>query len=202
MLHRMDEAQIYTMEGVSAGLIMIFTMSLVLSSTMIFTSGDSHISDMRIQQEVCDILRIMDTPVHLTSSLQPDQSYLEGVVATTDTPATFNATFRQYFSNPKVVAKPTLISGNAVQIDATVWYDNSTVGIPTYGAWYVGSYNLTPRLYLPGLLTQEPGVRVSHWTLFNDATGSSKPANLASSIRPLVNSGSQAMLVEVYLWKA
>ena len=70
------EAQLYTMEGIAAGLIMLLTTYLVLGSTVVYTPGDTHITDMQLEQVGSDILRVMDTPLNLTNSLQPGQSSL------------------------------------------------------------------------------------------------------------------------------
>jgi hypothetical protein len=57
-----DEGQLYTLEGLSAALIMIVTMYLVLGTTSIYTPGDTHITDMQLEQIGSDVLEIMDTP--------------------------------------------------------------------------------------------------------------------------------------------
>jgi len=191
MVRLRDDAALYTMEGIAGGLIMLLTIYLVLGTTMVFTTGDSHISDMRFKQEASDILRVIDTPKDLTGSLQPNQSDLERIVSTTDIPREFSNSFRAHLSNSSVAAKTTLISGNAIQIDVNVSYVTST-GL-------VIGYNLTPRSYPPGLLNQVPGVMVTHWVYYNGGTGgTSKPPNTPSSMQ----SGPQPLLVEVYLWKA
>ena len=66
-----EGAQLYTMEGIAAGLIMLLTTYLVLGSTSVYTPGDTHITDMQLEQVGSDILRVMDTPRELTGSLQP-----------------------------------------------------------------------------------------------------------------------------------
>ena len=44
------EGQLYTMEGIAAAMIMIFTIYLVMSTTTLYTPGDSHINDMQLEQ--------------------------------------------------------------------------------------------------------------------------------------------------------
>ena len=46
-----DDGQLYTMEGVAAGMIMLFTAYLVLGATSVYTPGDSHISDMQLNRQ-------------------------------------------------------------------------------------------------------------------------------------------------------
>ncbi len=57
-----DRGQIYTIEGVTAGIIMIVTAYLVLSTTTIFTPGDVHITDMQLEQTGNDALAMLDSP--------------------------------------------------------------------------------------------------------------------------------------------
>ena len=42
------EGQLYTMEGVAAAILMVFTMYLVMSTATTYTPGDAHISDMQL----------------------------------------------------------------------------------------------------------------------------------------------------------
>jgi len=57
-----DRGQLYTMEGVAAGLVMLLTAYLILSTTSIYTPGDTHIPDMQLEQLGSDVLAMMDTP--------------------------------------------------------------------------------------------------------------------------------------------
>ena len=43
------DGQLYTIEGISAGLIMIMTAYLVVNATSVYTAGDTHISDMQLE---------------------------------------------------------------------------------------------------------------------------------------------------------
>ena len=54
--------QLYTIEGIAAGLIMIMTAYMVVNATSVYTAGDTHISDMQLEQLGSDALNIMDTP--------------------------------------------------------------------------------------------------------------------------------------------
>ena len=42
-----DHGQLYTIEGITAGIIMLVTAYLVLVATAVFTPGDVHITDMQ-----------------------------------------------------------------------------------------------------------------------------------------------------------
>ncbi len=57
-----DAGQLYTMEGVAAGVIMLLTAYIVISTTSIYTPGDTHIPDMQLEQLGSDVLAMMDTP--------------------------------------------------------------------------------------------------------------------------------------------
>jgi hypothetical protein len=57
-----DRGQLYTMEGVAAGIIMLLTAYIVISTTSIYTPGDTHIPDMQLEQLGSDVLAMMDTP--------------------------------------------------------------------------------------------------------------------------------------------
>ncbi|WP_292405060.1 MULTISPECIES: DUF7288 family protein [unclassified Methanoculleus] len=57
-----DAGQLYTMEGVAAGLIMLLTAYIVVSTTSVYTAGDTHIPDMQLEQLGSDVLAMMDTP--------------------------------------------------------------------------------------------------------------------------------------------
>ena len=57
-----DSGQLYTMEGVAAGIIMLLTVYIVISTTSIYTPGDTHIPDMQLEQLGSDVLAMMDTP--------------------------------------------------------------------------------------------------------------------------------------------
>jgi len=45
-----ENGVLYTIEGVAAGVLMITTAYLVVSTTVMFTPGDSHIIDMQLEQ--------------------------------------------------------------------------------------------------------------------------------------------------------
>jgi len=62
-----DGGQLFTIEGIAAGLLMILTAYLVVSATSVYTAGDTHISDMQLEQIGSDTLKIMDTPENRTT---------------------------------------------------------------------------------------------------------------------------------------
>ena len=58
-----DSAQLYTIEGFAAALIIVITAFLVLNATSVYTAGDTHINDMQLEALGTDALKMMDTPV-------------------------------------------------------------------------------------------------------------------------------------------
>lgn len=57
-----ERGQLYTMEGIAAGVIMLLTAYIVVSTTSVYTPGDTHIPDMQLEQLGSDVLAMMDTP--------------------------------------------------------------------------------------------------------------------------------------------
>ena len=41
------DGQLYTIEGIAAGLMLLMTAYIVVNSTSVYTPGDTHISDMQ-----------------------------------------------------------------------------------------------------------------------------------------------------------
>ncbi|MDD1667770.1 MAG: hypothetical protein LUO96_04810, partial [Methanomicrobiales archaeon] len=95
-----DGAQLYTMEGIAAGLIMLVTAYLVLGATSVYTPGDTHITDMQLEQVGSDILRVMDTPLAMNNSLvdyQSNLTQLQIFVNTSDQDPDLNQRFTNTF---------------------------------------------------------------------------------------------------------
>jgi hypothetical protein len=181
-----EGAQLYTMEGIAAGLIMLLTTYLVLGSTSVYTPGDTHLTDMQLEQVGSDILKIMDTPRSLTNS-----SDLEVMVNTTDQQG-FNTSFlNTYLNNPNITAKATSFGSTRIQIKATVWFRNQSS---------LQSYQLyAPSGNLGNFSAREPGVRVTRLVHL-----SNKSAELQAIDPTAWNSmraGPQEVLVEVLMWQ-
>ncbi|MDV4341712.1 hypothetical protein HL657_00680 [Methanoculleus sp. YWC-01] len=86
-----DSGQLYTMEGVAAGVIMLLTAYIVISTTSIYTPGDTHIPDMQLEQLGSDVLAMMDTP----NSKEDGESELEWFIANNKSDD-FGTTFLNY----------------------------------------------------------------------------------------------------------
>jgi hypothetical protein len=187
-----DGAQLYTMEGIAAGLIMLLTTYLVLGSTSVYTPGDTHLTDMQLEQVGSDILKIMDIPVNLTSSLAQNRSDLRVLLDASDAGAglrfrdSFNNT---YLNNPHIVTNATSFGSARIQIRATVWYRNRTTSA-------VQSYTL----YDPGDTgnpsAEGPGVRVTRLVHLD-----ARPSGVDPATRDAMRAGPQEVLVEVLMWQ-
>jgi len=143
-----DHGQLYTIEGIAAGVIMLFSVYLVLGATSVYTPGDSHISDMQLEQTGTDALRMMNTPVNGSA-----ESKLQQIVENSDG-QTFNTTFLDYVNN-----KTGTIADN-LHYEATITYRNLSDTSPN-ATW---SYPLVANRNLTGV---EHPVRVTEWVLLN-----------------------------------
>ncbi|HTY51583.1 MAG TPA: hypothetical protein VMB35_00135 [Methanomicrobiales archaeon] len=189
--------QLYTMEGIAAGLIMLITAYLVLGSTSVYTPGDTHLTDMQLEQVGSDILRVMNTPMTLNNSqadYRSNRTDLELIVNTSDSERQFTNIFlNQYLYNSKVLAKETMTGNIGIQINATVWYRR-----------YDGSlfnYTLATSPSTLGTYTgREPGVRVTRW-VHTDYRPHQPASLMASEWSTRMRSEPQELLVEVVMWK-
>jgi len=166
-----DRGQLFTIEGIAAGMIMLFTTYLVVSGTTVYTSGDSHISNMQLEQIGSDALRMMNTPVNGTT-----ESQLSEIIENNDT-QTFNTTFLNYVDNK------TGLTQDNLHYEAFVTYRNLSIATTNTTSYYY----LTSNRNLNGV---EHPVRVTEWVLSN------KPIPLGSS-----GPSPRVVLVEVLLWR-
>jgi len=185
-----DDGQLYTMEGVAAGMIMLFTAYLVLGATSVYTPGDSHISDMQLEQTGTDALRMMNTPVNGTSDSQLTEivdNLSSGYYPIAPSPNPFDPTnpfntlFLNYVNNKTGSDYVLNISkaDNLHYTAAVTYYDRSNKT--------TGSLQLSANRNLTG---SEHPVRVTQWVITNKPV----PGDLTLT-RP------RAVLVEVLLWR-
>lgn len=169
-----DRGQLYTMEGVAAGVIMLLTAYIVVSTTSVYTAGDTHIPDMQLEQLGSDVLAMMDTP----NAKGGQKSDLVTYIVTTNK-SDFRATFSNY-CNMRTG------SDDNLKMNAYVSYrdkDSNTVK----------SYALDELDLTTG---RENAVRVTRWVQLPW-----KPSNLPAGVTDF-NDRPQAVLVEVLLWRA
>lgn len=166
-----DGGQLYTMEGVAAGVIMLLTAYIVISTTSIYTPGDTHIPDMQLEQLGSDVLAMMDT----RDAHGDARSDLATYISTTDQPG-FRAMFWDYCNMRSG-------SNDDLKMNAYVYYRDQ-------GSGTIKSYALDEEDMTTG---RENAVRVTRWVQV-PGKPSGSPAD--------VDSRTQAVLVEVLLWRA
>ena len=165
------DGQLYTIEGIAAGLIMLMTAYIVVNSTSVYTLGDTHISDMQLEVLGSDALNLMNTAPNSTTGKSPLQTIVE-----TDDAETFRSMFL------------TLVNDRAgsdrdhIQFVANVTY----VEVGGSVSSTVLSDSLRP------FVSGEHAVRVSDWVIVEKRF----PDCSAQSC-----SGKHAVLVEVLLWR-
>ena len=177
------DGQLYTIEGISAGLIMIMTAYLVVNATSVYTAGDTHISDMQLESLGSDALKMMGTPTNSTMN-SADISPLRTIIQNND-----SATFKNMFlnlTNNRTGLSPDYI--NRI---------NSTMDYIQFSASYTcrhPSDNVTesvPLSYSRFMTGGEHAVRATKWVVVNK--GSTPFCGTTNMDR--------AVLVEVLLWR-
>ncbi len=169
-----NDGQIYTIEGVSAAILMVVTVYLVVTTTTVLTPQDVHIIDMQLQQLGSDALAMMDTPDTYGS-----QSVLTKAVLT-NSPDLFRENFLGYINNTTNVGT----SGyDQFNYTATLYYQNVSDQI-----------SKTP--FGGGTYYRENAVKVSRWVYLPYFVN-----NTPSSLFPDMENGNRTVLLEVLLWR-
>ncbi len=140
-----DDAQLFTIEGLSAAMIMILTIYFVVNTTSVYTPGDAHISDMQLEVLGTDALRMMDTNVSYGTP-SPLRSTIE-----LNQPEVFKNLMLNYTNNR------TLAGPDNIRFNASYVCRSAATGAIT-NVTFVGSANLTG--------TEHP-VRVTRWVRVN-----------------------------------
>ena len=137
-----SDGQLYTIEGIAAGILMITTAYLILSTTSIFTVGDTHISDMQAEQLGNDAIAMMDFP-----QTPKGDTALEIYIAKNDTSSKdmFNSTLLGYL-NSKYNSDILGTTNDTLKYSATCTTIMRQVGwdLSIYGQWFG---NNRPRTY-------------------------------------------------------
>jgi len=71
------DGQLYTIEGISAALILLITAYFVVNSTSVYTTADAHLSDMQLEVIGSDALTMMDTAPNATAGKSPLRQIVE-----------------------------------------------------------------------------------------------------------------------------
>jgi hypothetical protein len=74
----------YTMEGICAAILMLTTAYYVVGGTTLFSPGDTHASDLQLEQLVNDALEVLDTPQEYNYSVgypEPGYDYYNATIS-------------------------------------------------------------------------------------------------------------------------
>jgi len=167
------EGQLFTIEGVAAGLIMLLTVYIVVGTTSLYTPGDTHISDMQLEQMGRDALHMMNIP---NSSTIRSESTLQKIIKNNDT-SQFTQTFLLFCNNKTGGALDT------IQFSADYYYRNDVTN-------KTNKSHFTESRIPTG---SEHAVRVTEWVQVDNSFGGSMPAEVDDRV--------QAILVEVLVWR-
>ncbi|WP_292364980.1 MULTISPECIES: DUF7288 family protein [unclassified Methanoculleus] len=163
-----DGGQLYTMEGVAAGVIMLLTAYIVISTTSVYTPGDTHIPDMQLEQLGSDVLAMMDTP-----DREGTESDLERFISAGDS-ADFEGMFLDYCNMTASDTDDLHMSANVTYREASsnvikehlfVEPDNTWTGRESavrVTRWVQLDYRINPGTY-DGSRTQAVLVEVLLW---------------------------------------
>ena len=166
--------ELYTIEGIAAGILMITTAYLILSTTSIFTVGDTHISDMQLEQLGNDALAVMDFP-DTYQGTSPLESYIwENSSASK---SSFNTSFLKNLTTTNGKSDP-------LKYTASVYFSNST-GVHGYPFHSYGTSTATGREHM---------VRATRFVyLPNPPINNTLPEGMMNR--------DQAVLFEVLIWR-
>ena len=177
-----DEGQLYTIEGITAGVIMLVTAFTIFNSGIVYTPGDTHISDMQIQQLGYDALQMMDTPEDMSPM---SSSPLALMILNKD-----DTGFKNDFSSYLVTGTGTTEIVDSLEFKATI-YNRVLGNNPNPDDDYVHSYTFAASDGSDEcLLTREPAISVTRYVWITD--------------RPFVSgydTGDQLVLLEVLIWR-
>jgi hypothetical protein len=167
------DGQLFTIEGVAAGLIMLLTAYIIVGSTSLYTPGDTHISDMQLEQTGRDALHMMNIP---NNSATSGESTLQRIIKNNDS-SQFGQTFL-WFCNNRTDGK-----SDNFQFSADYYYRNNLTNA-------VSQVHITESRKPTG---SEHPMRVTQWVQMDNSVGGSMPAAVEKRV--------QVILVEVLLWR-
>jgi hypothetical protein len=170
-----ENGQLYTIEGVAAAILMVFTAYLMLSSTTLYTPGETHVTDMQMEQLGNDALAMMDTSDGFYQP-SPLEEYIHG--DSLSDKQHFSQDFSRYLNTTKAGYDEDF------HFIANISYrkklDNS-----------IGSYSFTQ---LGNFTGREHTVKVTRW-VYVPNTPPPNNVDLRSENRD------QSILLEVLLWR-
>jgi hypothetical protein len=180
-----DWGQLYTIEGVAAGLIMLLTAFIVVGATTVYTPGDTHINDMQMEQFGNDLLLAMDTPAVCCAENSPTCPGDEHSIVTCDEKSDLQKSVENTYGNGSAIFDQKfmalgMVKGNRLQYNASVYYHST--GVPEAQSYLL---NRSSKLF-----TRDNAVRISRFVKVDNTLGTMVEGNH----RP------QEVLVDVTLW--
>ena len=167
-----EHGQLYTIEGLASAILMMTTAYLVLSSTTILTPGETHITDLQLEQLGNDALAILDTPNNY-GEVSPLSNYIQ-----TNNKTGFQTTMRQYL-NKKTTGSDT------IDFSASIFYVNDAGNTNEYR-------------FIENEPYRQNAVKVSRWVIIGDAIKD----NAGNPIPPDMQvERTRIVLLEVLLWR-
>jgi hypothetical protein len=182
-----DEGQLYTIEGITAGVIMLVTAFTIFNSGLVYTPGDAHISDMQIQQLGYDALQMMDTPGDMSPmSASPLALMIQNkskFVVDTE----FASAFSYYLSSSTGTGATDIV--DSLEFNATVYNRVENIG-PEFVHSYVFSESPNSDL---SMMTREPAITVTRYVWL--------PGRPGGYGNTEYDNKEQLVLLEVLIWR-
>lgn len=123
-----NNGQLYTIEGITASLILLATVYFVVGGTTVYSLGDTHVNDLQLEVLGNDILLVLDTPPVFNSSAvskyEKEKTPLEEWVQKDDSTA-FDSNFTTLLKRTSIASIPGGLD-QRLNYTAIIWYDNGT----------------------------------------------------------------------------
>ena len=179
-----DEGQLYTIEGITAGVIMLITAFTIFNTGVVYTPGDAHISDMQIQQLGYDALLMMDTPDDDSPLRESDLAEM----IRTDNGSGFGSVFSSYLTEGTGATDIV----DSLEYNATVY---NRVASGTGGTVYAHAFSQSTGS-ATSQVTREPAISVSRYVWLSDANDLRSHYGAAE-----YDNNEQLVLLEVLIWR-
>lgn len=117
-----ESAQLFTIEGLIAGLIMLSTAFIVMGSVNVYTPGDAHIPDMQLKQLGSDALLMMDIPDRSNNESTLKELVEKAISGSIPEANAAKSNFRTIFENELKKGTGTSFIIDSIRYNATVYY--------------------------------------------------------------------------------
>jgi len=175
-----DGGQLYTIERISAGILMLVTAYLVISSTTVLTPQDVHITDVQLEQLGNDALAMLDTRDYYDDPRSPLQEYI--FQNDTINKEYFAENFTLYCNSTTNAVKK-----DKLRFNATIHYINSMNKVSSYVYYKPDDYDYY----------RENAVKVSRWIYLEKGPLNDYPSDIRTG-----PNDPKMVLMEVLLWRA